>query len=115
MTLNADGRTELALSGGGCDCCAVDATTMHPAVGRADAAAPDPQRNASEFGVEGMTCGNCVRHVTEELSEMYGVESVEVELVAGGVSTVTVHSSAHVDASAIAAAVAEAGYAVVPR
>ena len=62
-----------------------------------------------------MTCGNCVRHVTEELSEVYGVESVGVELVAGGVSTVTVRSSAPVDAAAIAAAVAEAGYEVVER
>ena len=115
MTLNADGRTELALSGGGCACCAVDATPTHLAVERADAAAPDPARHATEFGVEGMTCGNCVRHVTEELSAVHGVESVDVELVAGGVSTVTVRSSAPVDAAVIAAAVAEAGYEVAAR
>ncbi len=71
--------------------------------------------HATEFGVEGMTCGNCVRHVSEELSAVYGVESVDVELVAGGVSTVTVRSSSPVDAAAIAAAVAEAGYEVVAR
>jgi copper chaperone len=69
----------------------------------------------SEFGVEGMTCGNCVRHVTEELSDVYGVEAVEVVLVAGGVSTVTVRGSAPVDAGAVATAVAEAGYRVVAR
>ena len=115
MTLNADGRTELALSGGGCACCAVDATPTHLAVERADAAAPGPARHATEFGVEGMTCGNCVRHVTEELSAVYGVDSVDVELVAGGVSTVTVRSAAPVDAAVIAAAVVEAGYEVAAR
>jgi copper chaperone len=115
MSLNADGRTELALSGGGCTCCAVDAAPTHLAVERADAAAPDPVRHSTEFGVEGMTCGNCVRHVTEELSEVYGVEAVDIELVADGVSTVTVRSSSPVDAAEIAAAVAEAGYEVVAR
>ena len=115
MTLNADGRTELALSGGGCTCCAIDAAPTHLGVERADAAALDPARHATEFGVEGMTCANCVRHVSEELGAVYGVESVGVELAAGGVSTVTVRSSSPVDAAAIAAAVAEAGYEVAAR
>lgn len=113
MTLNADGRTELALSGGGCACCTVDLAPTHSVVERADAAGPDAARYSTEFGVAGMTCGNCVRHVTEELSGLYGVESVDVDLVVGGVSTVTVRSSAHVAAAAVAAAVAEAGYEVV--
>jgi copper chaperone len=69
----------------------------------------------SEFGIEGMTCGNCVRHVTGELSGVYGVEAVDVALVAGGVSTVTVRASAPVDADAVATAVAAAGYRVVAR
>ena len=115
MTLNADGRTELALSGGGCTCCAIDAAPTHLGGERVDAVALDPARHATEFGVEGMTCGNCVRHVTEELSAVYGVDSVDVALVAGGVSTVTVRSSSPVDAAAIAAAVAEAGYEVAAR
>ena len=122
MTLNADGRTELALAdGGGCACCAVDAAPAQAdvavafAVERADAAAPDPGRRSTEFGVAGMTCGNCVRHVTEELGVLSGVESVDVELVAGGVSTLTVRSSAPIDAAAIAAAIAEAGYEVAAR
>ena len=62
-----------------------------------------------------MTCGNCVRHVTEELGAVFGVDSVDVELVAGGVSTVTVRSAAPVDAAVIAAAVVEAGYEVAAR
>ena len=30
--------------------------------------------------VEGMSCQNCVRHVTEALSEINGVSNVEVKL-----------------------------------
>lgn len=38
------------------------------------------------FAVDGMTCGNCVRHVTEELTALPGVTDVQVQLVAGGSS-----------------------------
>ena len=38
--------------------------------------------------VDGMTCENCVRHVSEELGEISGVSAVAVELVAGGTSPV---------------------------
>lgn len=67
------------------------------------------------FSVDGMTCGNCVRHVTEELTALPGVTDVQVELVAGGSSPVTVTSDAPLGDDAIAAAVDEAGYAVTPR
>jgi copper chaperone CopZ len=30
--------------------------------------------------IEGMSCGNCVRHATEALSELIGVSNVEVNL-----------------------------------
>jgi copper chaperone CopZ len=33
--------------------------------------------------VQGMTCANCVRHVTEALREIPGVHSAEVELAEG--------------------------------
>ena len=111
MNLTPQGRTELLVSGGACACCAVDETTT-PA-GRADAAAS--ARFSVTLGVHGMTCVNCVRHVTEELSAIGGVESVDIALVAGGVSTVTVRSSAPVDDDAMAAAVVDAGYRVVSR
>ncbi|MCG7284582.1 heavy-metal-associated domain-containing protein [Cellulomonas sp. ACRRI] len=62
-----------------------------------------------------MTCGNCVRHVTEELTALPGVTDVRVDLVAGGSSPVTVTSDAPLADEAIAAAVDEAGYAVTPR
>jgi len=62
--------------------------------------------------VEGMTCGNCVKHVTEEISALDGVSAVDVDLNAGGVSAVTVTSATPVGQDALRAAVDEAGYSV---
>lgn len=67
------------------------------------------------FSVDGMTCTNCVRHVTEELTALPGVTDVQIELNACGSSPVTVTSAAPLDDAAIAAAVDEAGYAVTPK
>ncbi|WP_448062630.1 heavy-metal-associated domain-containing protein [Cellulomonas hominis] len=67
------------------------------------------------FSVDGMTCGHCVQHVTDELTALPGVEDVSITLVAGGSSPVTVQSAAPLDAAAISAAVEEAGYAVTPK
>lgn len=64
------------------------------------------------FTVTGMTCGNCVKHVTEELTEIDGVADVSVDLVAGGDSPVTITTDSPVSQDAIAAAVDEAGYTV---
>jgi len=66
-----------------------------------------------QYLVSGMTCAHCVSSVTEELSEIDGVQSVTVDLNAGGVSRVTVASDVPVDAEAIRVAVAEAGYELV--
>ena len=71
--------------------------------------------STTTFAVDGMTCGNCVRHVTEELTALPGVTDVQVDLVAGGSSPVTVTSDAPLSPEAIADAVDEAGYAVTPR
>jgi copper chaperone len=59
------------------------------------------------FTVTGMTCGHCVASVTEEVSEVAGVEHVDVVLDTG---QVTVTSAEPVDAAAVRAAVEEAGY-----
>ncbi|GAA3603516.1 heavy-metal-associated domain-containing protein [Marihabitans asiaticum] len=64
------------------------------------------------FTVTGMTCGNCVKHVTEELIEIDGVTDVAVDLVAGGDSPVTITTERPVSQDAITAAVDEAGYTV---
>jgi copper chaperone CopZ len=63
----------------------------------------------STWHVTGMTCGHCVASVTEELLEVDGVESVDVELASG---EVTVTSAGPLDRDIVAAAVDEAGYAL---
>ena len=65
----------------------------------------------STYTVTGMTCGHCVRSVTEEVGKIEGVTSVEIDLASG---RVTVESEGPVDDTAFAAAVDEAGYEVAP-
>ena len=59
------------------------------------------------YTVTGMTCGHCVASVTEEISEIPGVESVDVVLDSGAV---TVTSSQPLEQQVVQAAVEEAGY-----
>ena len=70
--------------------------------------------STTTISITGMTCGHCVSAVKNELSELPGVETVDVDLVNGGTSTATISSSAPLDAASIDEAVAEAGYSVVP-
>jgi copper chaperone len=65
----------------------------------------------TEYTVRGMTCGHCASAVTEEVAKIPGVTDVEVD-VAGG--RVTVRRTGPVPDKAVAAAVDEAGYEVVP-
>ena len=68
------------------------------------------------FPVTGMTCGHCVHAVRSEIQQIPGVTEVDVDLVAGGTSTVTVASEAPVSESDVAAALDEAGdYALATR
>ena len=59
------------------------------------------------FDVTGMTCGHCVASVTEEVSDIPGVDQVDVVLETGALS---VTSSQPIDPVAVRAAVEEAGY-----
>ena len=68
------------------------------------------EQNVSQWQVEGMTCGHCVASVTEELTELPGVASVEVELETG---RVTVTSSTELQRSDVETAVTDAGYSLV--
>jgi copper chaperone CopZ len=65
------------------------------------------------LNVQGLTCGHCVASVTEELQGLDGVTSVDVALVKGGVSTVTVLSTEPLEPAATKAAITEAGYSLV--
>ena len=89
--------------GGGCGCS-----------GGGRAATPAIVSVRTDFSVEGMTCAHCVSSVTEELGGVAGVERVSVALVKDGVSTVSVHSAAPLQIAPLEAAIAEAGYTVVP-
>jgi copper chaperone CopZ len=61
------------------------------------------------YSVTGMTCGHCAGAVREELEAVAGVNQVEVDLVAGGTSTVTVTSEAPLEDVTVAEALDEAG------
>lgn len=63
--------------------------------------------------VSGMTCANCVKHLTEELTALPGVSDVAVSLVPDGVSTATVTADQPLADEAVAEAVDEAGYTLV--
>jgi copper chaperone CopZ len=68
---------------------------------------------STTVNVSGMTCGHCVSSVSEELEALEGVEAGDVDLNAGGISTVTITSDKELSRSEIGEAVAEAGYLVV--
>ena len=65
--------------------------------------------NTQTFPVTGMTCGHCVSAVTSELKDLPGVTDVDVELIAGGSSTVTVDATTLLTDEQVAAALDEAG------
>ena len=61
------------------------------------------------FQVPGVSCQNCVRHVTDELVKIPGVHDVVVDLTA---KTVTVDLDATVTDEQIREGIEEAGYEV---
>ena len=61
----------------------------------------------STYTVTGMTCAHCVQAVTNEISELPGVDAVQVDLASG---SVTVTSAAPLAADDVRGAVDEAGY-----
>jgi copper chaperone len=64
----------------------------------------------STYTVSGMTCGHCASSVTEEISQISGVQQVDVDLATG---QVTVTSEQPVARDEVGAAVTEAGYTLV--
>lgn len=63
------------------------------------------------YVVKGMTCQHCAAAVREEIGELSGVTDVDVDVASG---RVVVTSDAPMDTVAVAAAVQEAGYELVP-
>ncbi|MCA6095635.1 heavy-metal-associated domain-containing protein [Streptomyces sp. SCA3-4] len=64
------------------------------------------------YKVTGMTCGHCEGAVTQELSALAGVTSVQAVAATG---LVTVASAGPLDDEAVRAAVDEAGYELAGR
>ena len=62
-----------------------------------------------EFKVSGMSCGHCVRAVTQAIQALDQAAQVDVDLAAG-----VVRVEADLTASQIEAAIREEGYAVMP-
>jgi copper ion binding protein len=60
--------------------------------------------------IEGMSCDHCVKHVTEALEEVPGVNSAKVSLKE---KSAAVEHGDGVSLSALKAAVVEAGYEVL--
>jgi copper chaperone CopZ len=65
---------------------------------------------ANEYQVTGMTCGHCEMSVREEVSEVPGVEDVQVSAQTG---RLVVTGSGEIDDAKVLAAVEEAGYTAV--
>jgi copper chaperone len=79
-------------------------------IGTAPASAPVAAAGMTAYQVSGMTCGHCAGAVTEEVRRLPGVTGVSVDLIPGGLSTVTVAATGPLDVDAVRQAVAEAGY-----
>ncbi len=65
-----------------------------------------------EYQVTGMTCGHCELSVREEVSELPGVQTVDVSALTG---RLVIGSDAELDDQAVLAAVEEAGYVAQRR
>ncbi|MHA7146514.1 heavy-metal-associated domain-containing protein [Arthrobacter sp. TmT3-37] len=89
-------------TGGSCGCCASQQVT---------AAQPATEGSVSaDYSVAGLTCGSCAGRVSSAISALDGVEDVQIALVPGGVSTVSVTSSQPLVESSVQDAVEKAGY-----
>ncbi|RNM13905.1 heavy-metal-associated domain-containing protein [Nocardioides pocheonensis] len=64
--------------------------------------------NTATYTVAGMTCNGCVNKVTNAVTDVAGVEDVDVD-----VSTGTLEVVGSADDAAIRAAVAQVGYSIV--
>jgi len=61
------------------------------------------------FPVTGLTCGHCVGAITSEVSAVPGVTDVLIDLVAGGISILSVTADKSITEADVAAALDEAG------
>lgn len=103
---------------GGCGCggCGCGASDTDSAATTSSSIDQENPMTTQTYAVSGMTCGHCAEAVTSELKSLDGVTTVRVDLVAGGLSTVTIDSQAPLDEDQVSAALEEAGeYRLVQR
>ena len=91
-------------------------STMEPETFRSDSSSNSKEDRKGEIHmektlkIEGMVCGNCVRHVDKALREIQGVEQVEVSLED---KSAKVQMGCTVSDDVLKAAIEDAGYQVV--
>ena len=61
------------------------------------------------FPITGLTCGHCVGAITTELRALPGVTDVQIDLVAGGTSALSVTADTTITDLELIAALEEAG------
>ena len=103
-------RPLLPMATGECSCCAPTTEVAAPA-GQDSAHLAGTVSGAATYRVEGMSCGHCVGAVAAAVSALPGADEVDIDLVPGGLSRLTVSGS--VPASAVRTAVEDAGYRVL--
>ena len=99
----------LPMASHGCSCCGPAShadTASTPAASDSSAGGSSPS-----YQVTGLTCGHCVKSVTQALQALPQVDDVQIDLAAGGVSTVTV--TGVVPPEMVRRAIEEAGYTVL--
>ena len=65
------------------------------------------------YSVTGLSCSGCVNSLTKQLHELEAISDVEIDLVSGAASRVTITLTTSVEDSVVQGAITEAGYAVV--
>ena len=99
----------LPMASHGCSCCGPAShvnTAPIPADSDSSAGGSSPS-----YQVTGLTCGHCAKSVTQALQTLPQVDDAQINLVAGGVSTVTV--TGVVPPEMVRRAIEEAGYTVL--
>ena len=115
-------RAQLPMASSGCSCCAPESlatershtptTTKTPTTlttRNPEEIRMNTEQSTTSYLVTGMTCGHCASAVSSEINQLPGVTDVNVDLVAGGTSTVTVTSGAPLSEADITTALDEAG------
>lgn len=104
-------QNDLGLTDASCAC----GTHTQEKAGAVSSDSADAGMITNIWAVSGMTCEHCAKSVTEELNQIEGATNVEVALVSGGLSRVTVSSVSELDRDVVAAAIDEAGYELVAQ